>query len=105
VLDHEILLGNPADAPLLAPAVERVIQQTGREPGAATADPSYGEAAIDEELPTLGVQRVAIPRKGPPSQARLAQEHTRSFRRLVKWRTGSEGGSVISSTAMAGTGP
>jgi hypothetical protein len=31
------------------------------------------------------------PRKGTPSQARLAQEHSRPFRRLVRWRTGSEG--------------
>jgi transposase, IS5 family len=91
VLDHQILLGNPADAPLLAPAVGRVIQQTGRVPGAATADRSYGEAAVDDALAALGVAQVAIPHKGTPNQARLAQEHTRPFRRLVKWRTGSEG--------------
>ncbi|HTF59349.1 MAG TPA: ISNCY family transposase, partial [Actinomycetes bacterium] len=30
-------------------------------------------------------------RKGTPGAARQAHEHTRSFRRLVKWRTGSEG--------------
>jgi IS5 family transposase len=105
VLDHEILLGNPADAPLLAPAVERVIQQTGPVPGAATADPSYGEAAIDEELPTLGVQRVAIPRKGPPSQARLARSTPGASGGWSNGAPGRRGGSVISSTAMAGTGP
>jgi IS5 family transposase len=91
VLDHEILVGNPADAPLLVPAVQRVIQRAGRVPGAATADRSYGEATVDDALDELGVQRVAIPRKGTPGTARQAREHTRPFRRLVKWRTGSEG--------------
>ena len=32
-----------------------------------------------------------IPRKGKPSAARREVEHGRGFRRLVKWRTGSEG--------------
>jgi transposase, IS5 family len=91
VLDYQVEVGNPADAPLLVPAVERIIQQTGRVPGAATADRGYGEAAVDDQLHALGVERVAIPRKGTPSAARQAHEHTRSFRRLVKWRTGSEG--------------
>jgi transposase, IS5 family len=91
VLDYQVEVGNPADAPLLVPAVERIIQQTGRVPGAATADRGYGEAAVDDKLHALGVERVAIPRKGTPSAARQAHEHTRSFRRLVKWRTGSEG--------------
>jgi transposase, IS5 family len=91
VLDHQVWVGNPADAPLLAPAVGRVIHRAGRVPGAATADRSYGEAAVDDALAELGVAQVAIPRKGTPSQARRAEEHTRPFRRLVKWRTGSEG--------------
>lgn len=91
VLDHEILVGNPADAPLLVPAVQRVIQRAGRIPRAATADRSYGEAAVDDALADLGVTQVAIPRKGTPGAARQAHEHTRPFRRLVKWRTGSEG--------------
>jgi IS5 family transposase len=91
VLDHELHVGNPPDAPLLAPAVQRVIQRAGRVPGAATADRSYGEAAVDDALAELGVTQVAIPRKGTPGAARQAHEHTRPFRRLVKWRTGSEG--------------
>jgi IS5 family transposase len=91
VLDYLVEVGNPADAPLLVPAIQRIIQQTGRVPGAATADRGYGEAAIDDDLHALGVEQVAIPRKGTPGAARQAHEHTRSFRRLVKWRTGSEG--------------
>jgi IS5 family transposase len=56
-----------------------------------TADRGYGEAAVDQDLHALGVERVAIPRKGQPGRARQATEHTRGFRRLVKWRTGCEG--------------
>src|SRR5215218_1231161 len=41
VLDHQVWVGNPADAPLLAPAVERVSQRAGRVPKAATADRGY----------------------------------------------------------------
>jgi IS5 family transposase len=91
VLDYQVLVGNPADAPLLVPAVKRITARAGRVPQAATADRSYGEARVDADLGELGVTQVAIPRKGTPGAARQAHEHTRSFRRLVKWRTGSEG--------------
>lgn len=91
VLDYQVEVGNPPDAPLLVPAVRRISQRAGRVPAAVTADRQYGEAAVDAELATQGVKRVAIPRKGQPSRARQAHEHTRGFRRLVKWRTGSEG--------------
>jgi transposase, IS5 family len=91
VLDYQIEVGNPADAPLLAPAVKRIAALAGRTPRAVTADRSYGEAAVDQDLRALGVERVAIPRKGQPGAARRATEHARGFRRLVKWRTGSEG--------------
>jgi hypothetical protein len=32
VVDHTVEVGNPADAPQLAPAVERVTARTGRKP-------------------------------------------------------------------------
>lgn len=43
------------------------------------------------DLQALGVRTVAIPRQAKISPARKATEHSRSFRRLIKWRTGSEG--------------
>ena len=54
VLDHDVLPGNPADAPRLAPAVERVIKRTGRKPRTVTADRGYGEAGVDDDLHDLG---------------------------------------------------
>jgi transposase, IS5 family len=91
VLDHTVMVGNPPDAPLLAPAIGRVMARTGRVPGAVTADRGYGEARVDQELADLGVARVAIPRRGRAGPARQVVQHQRGFRRLVKWRTGCEG--------------
>ena len=91
VVDHVVELGNPADAPQLAPAVERVIARTGRKPRTVTADRGYGEKRVDDALNKLGVRNVVIPRKGKPGAARRAEEHRRAFRRTVKWRTGCEG--------------
>jgi IS5 family transposase len=91
IVDHSVHQGNPADAPLLAPAVERIKELCGRAPRAVTADRGYGEAKTDQALSDLGVKNVVIPRKGQPSATRRATEHRRGFVRLVKWRTGSEG--------------
>ena len=92
VLDHSVHRGNPADAPLLPPAIARIKDLLGRPPRAVTADRGCGEAnKTDAELTELGVTNVVIPRKGKPSKARREVEHRRGLRRLVKWRAGSEG--------------
>jgi IS5 family transposase len=91
ILDHNVEVGNPADAPQLAPAIERITARTGRTPGAVTADRGYGEASVERDLHELGVRAVAIPRKSKPSAARREVEHRRAFRKKIKWRTGSEG--------------
>ena len=91
VLDHTVEQGNPADAPQLAPAVERVIARTRRTPRTVTADRGYGEKRVDDALHALGVRTVVIPRKGRPGKVRQAGEHRKAFRRTIKWRTGSEG--------------
>jgi transposase, IS5 family len=91
VLDHTVEVGNPADAPQLAPAIARVKKRTGRPPRTVTADRGYGEKRVDDALHDLGVRTVVIPRKGKPGKARQAEQHRRAFRRTIKWRTGSEG--------------
>ena len=91
VLDYQVMVGNPPDAPLLAPAIARIKARFNKAPRAATADRGYGEAGIDAELEALGVKTVVIPGKGKPSVARKAVERSRRFRNLVKWRTGAEG--------------
>jgi len=91
IVDHNLEPGNPADAPQLAQAVERVIARTGRKPRTVTADRDYGEQRVEDALTELGVRHVVVPRKGKPGKGRQAVERRRAFRRTVKWRTGSEG--------------
>jgi len=91
ILDYSVELGAAPGGPQLAPAVERVSRRAGRTPGAVTADRGYGQPAVERDLHELGVRTVAIPRQATTSAARKAIEHSRSFHRLVKWRTGSEG--------------
>jgi transposase, IS5 family len=91
ILDHAVEIGNPPDAPQLAPAIARVTARTGHAPRAGTADRGYGEASVERDLNDLGVRTVAIPRKSRPSAARREFEHRRGFRDKIKWCTGSEG--------------
>ena len=90
VLDHTVVMGNPADAPMLVPAIERIRRRFGRAPRAVTADRGYGEAAVDAGLEAAGAHRVCIPRKGKPTLARQQVQRGRGFVKLVKWRTGCE---------------
>ena len=91
ILDHTVEVGNPADAPQLAPAIARITERTGRAPTAVTADRGYGYASVEAELHQLGVRRVAIPRASKPGIARREFEHRKAFRAKIKWRTGCEG--------------
>ena len=91
VLDYAVEYGAAPDGPQLAPAIKRVARRAGRMPRAVTADRGYGQAAVERDLHDLGVQTVALPRQAPTPPSRKAIEHGRSFRRLVKWRTGCEG--------------
>jgi transposase, IS5 family len=91
ILDHNVEMGNPPDAPQLAPAIERISGRTGKSPRAVTADRGYGEASVEHDLHELGVRNVAIPRRSKPTAARREFEHRKAFRDKVKWRTGSEG--------------
>lgn len=91
VIDYEIEAGMPPDAPRLAPAIERAIAAVGIIPAAVTADRGYGQASVDAELDALGVDLVAVLRKGKTSQSRQAIEAADDFVELIKWRTGSEG--------------
>ena len=91
ILDYGVEYGAAPDGPQLAPAIKRVTRQAGHVPRAVTADRGYGQPAVERDLHELGVRTVAIPRQASTSPARRTIEHSRSFRRLVKWRTGCEG--------------
>ncbi len=91
ILDHNIECGNPPDAPMLAPAIERITRRAGRVPRAVTADRGYGEQAVEDALHAIGVRHVVLPRKGKPNAQRREIQNRRGFRKMVRWRTGSEG--------------
>jgi IS5 family transposase len=91
VVDHNVEMGNPPDAPMLVPAVERVAERANKVPKAITADRGYGESSIEDALKDMGVTTVALPTKGKPTASRRVVEQKPAFQRLVKWRTGSEG--------------
>ena len=74
ILDYAVEQGNPADGPQLAPAIGRVIKRTGEKPRTVTADRSYGERPVEDDLRALGVRHVVIARKGKPGKARQAAE-------------------------------
>jgi IS5 family transposase len=47
ILDHNVEIGNPPDAPQLVPeAIERITARTGRTPRAVTADRGYGQPSV-----------------------------------------------------------
>jgi IS5 family transposase len=91
ILDHNLEVGNPADASMLEPAIRRIKARTGRAPRALTADRGYGEAGLEQSLHEAGVSYVVLPTKGKPNAARRAIEKRRSFQAMVRWRTGCEG--------------
>lgn len=91
IVDHEVMVGNPSDAPLLVPAIKRVTARFGRIPKAVTADRGYGDAQVEIDLETLGIKTVVIPRRGRPNQQRARLQRSARFTKLVKWRTGCEG--------------
>jgi IS5 family transposase len=91
ILDHTVEIGNPSDAPQLAPAIARVTARVGHAPRMVTADRGYGYASVETDLHNLGVRSVAIPRASKPTTARREFEHRKAFRDKVKWRTGCEG--------------
>jgi len=91
ILDHNIEQGNPADAPMLVPAIERIARRTGKVPRAVTADRGYGEQRVEDDLHAIGVRHVVLPRKGRPNAARREIQNRRAFKKMVRWRTGCEG--------------
>jgi len=91
IVDHNVEIGNPPDAPMLNPAIERIKARTGKSPRAVTADRGYGEPGVEDDLHAAGVRYVVLPTKGKPNAARRKIEDRRAFRNMVRWRTGCEG--------------
>jgi transposase, IS5 family len=90
IVDHEVFIGQPADAELLPPAIKRIAGQCGI-PATVTADKTYGTTISRQALTDLGVTTVAVAykanQKPPPPTTPEAARH---FNAAVRWRAGVE---------------
>ena len=87
IVDHNVEAGNPPDAPMLVPAIERIRARTGRAPRAVTADRGYGEAAVEDDLHAAGV---ALRRAAPQGQTQRRSPPDREPTRLPEaWCDGA----------------
>ncbi len=88
IVDHAVEYGAAPAGPQLVPAVKRAARPRRPRPQRGHRRLGYGQPAVERDLRELGVRTVGIPRQTPTSPARKAIEHSRGFRRPVKWRTG-----------------
>ena len=89
ITDYQVCAPRVPDDCLWGPALERHRALFGRPPRLAVADAGFASTANERMAASLGVQRVALPRRGrPPS---TAPPRPRWYRQALRWRTGSEG--------------
>ena len=107
ILDHNVEIGNPADAPQLAPAIAADHRAApDARPRAVTADRGYGEASVERDLHELGVRQ-----RGDPAQRANPLRRAASSNTDEPSATRSNGapdpkaGSTTSNEATAGTAP
>ena len=95
--EHQIMTGydvhttRPADVTLWTAALDRHVTIFGRAPDLAAGDRGFASAGNAQAAIDRGVRRVILPRRGPTSPARHADERQRWFRRGHRWRVGCEG--------------
>jgi IS5 family transposase len=90
ITDYTTEHGNPPDVDALVPALDRHNSMFGRYPDTVATDRGFSSFSNEEECRKRGIRVVAIPRSGKRSEARTAEEHSRSFRRASRWRSGIE---------------
>jgi transposase, IS5 family len=84
ITDYEVCRGPRAERDVWAPALDRHITLFGHAPALAVADAGFASRANAQAARDRGVRHVVLPR-----QAR--EPRSRSARRALRWRTGSEG--------------
>jgi transposase, IS5 family len=72
------------------PALDRHHSMFWSYPDILAADRGFSSFSNEEECRKRGIRVIAIPRPGKTSEARTAEEHSRSFRRASRWRSGIE---------------
>jgi IS5 family transposase len=103
VVDHSVHVGNPPNGPLFAPAIGRIKHLMGQ--GTQGSDRRPGLRGRRDASRSGETRRQATGHRteATPSAARRVAERRRGFRKLIKWRTASEGRvSQLSREAQAG---
>lgn len=91
ITDYELYKGNPSDDSLLSDAIEQHINLFGKAPETVSADRGYGTKENEENLASVGVKNICIPRRGKKSKARMETEKKSTFKKYQRWRAGIEG--------------
>ena len=90
ITHYEVYEGNPSDELLLIDAIKRHWSNVGCIPKEVASDRGFYSKDNENELYCLGVKRVSIPKRGKKSKARKELESAFWFKRLQRFRAGSE---------------
>jgi IS5 family transposase len=91
VTHYEVYDRRPADSELLVPSLDVHQRQFGQSPRLVAADAGFFSKRNEAEAHGRGVKQVAVSNLSTKSAERKALQHTRWFRKAMKWRTGCEG--------------
>jgi len=70
--------------------IDVMVNNAALYPHLATADRGFFSAENEREAEARGVEKVALPARGPLSKTRAARQKERWFRRAMRWRAGCE---------------
>lgn len=90
ITTHKVLEENPADAMLLTTAVRGHRRLFRRRLKAVAADRGFYSRANESRLRESGVKQVSIPARGKVSRERRLEQKQPWFKRLQRFRAGSE---------------
>jgi IS5 family transposase len=91
VSDYRVLPGNPADVTQVEASLDEHQRHFGHPPDLFTGDRGLYSAANEQTAQEQGVKRVALPKPGAKSAARVQHERQPWFRRAQRFRAGVEG--------------
>jgi IS5 family transposase len=91
ISDYKVFVGNPNDATMTVPAVKDHKRLFGYAPSEVATDKGFTSKENYTKLRALGVRRLSMPVRGARTRRRDKIETSSWFRKLQRWRAGSEG--------------
>lgn len=90
VTGYQVLDGNPIDSDVVEETVGKHIELFDQPPEELATDRGFSSKANEDYLKSIGVNHIAMPKKGKLSKERKQHQKQYWFRRLQKFRAGSE---------------